>query len=172
MLEDDRVALQTVRGEKVLRDSQGKEKQAAEEFAALKAAKEEEISTGRALVTNLDGQIADLKAKHAQAFKELEDTQAQLELDRTFLANLKKKCSESDAEFEQRVKDRLTEIAAVDDTIAILNSDTAFDNFETTVNSFLQSASTEKMTQQQKMRLNRAVASLQRSAARLGVPSL
>merc|ERR1740121_1195665 len=117
-----------------LHGSQGKEKQAAADFAELKAAKESEITAGRQLVSKLESEIADLKMKHAEAFKELEDTQAQLELDRTFLANLKEKCSESAATFETRVKDRMAEIAAVSDTIQILNSDTAFDNFDKTVN--------------------------------------
>merc|ERR1719464_1403486 len=109
--------------EKDLSDNQAKEKSAAAEFAALKAAKGEEIAAGRALVQRLDGEIADLRAKHAEAFKELEDVQAQLDLDRQFLATLKKKCAETDAEFEVRVKDRQTEIAAVHETISILNAD-------------------------------------------------
>jgi len=161
--------------EKDLSDSQVKEKQAAEDFAALKAAKEEEIAAGRALVTELDGEIADLMAKHAEAFKELEDTQAQLELDRTFLANLKKKCSESASEFDARVKDRLREISAVDDTIAILNTDTAFDNFDKTVNVALFQASLHsehEETQQQQQRQNRASSFLQGEAGRLGAPAL
>lgn len=161
--------------EKDLSDATAKEKQAAEEFSALKAAKEEEIAAGRSLVAELDGEIADLKGKHAEAFKELEDTQAQLELDRIFLANLKKKCSESDSVFEVRVKDRLTEISAVDDTIAILNSDTAFNNFDKTVNvAFLQYGmqSAHGETQQQQERQHRASSFLQGEAGRLGAPEL
>merc|ERR1719480_722139 len=127
--------------ERDLSDAQKKEQGQDAAFRNVKAAKEEEIAAGRALVAKLDAEIADLKAKHAAAFKELEDTQAQLSLDRTFLANLKEKCKETDAEFEVRVKDRLTEIAAVDDTIKILNSDTSFDNFDKTVNVALLQAS-------------------------------
>jgi len=128
--------------EKDLSESQKKEKQAAENFAALKEAKEAEISSGRQLVAKLDGEIADLKVKHAEAFKELEETQFQLDLDREFLGNLKKKCSESEESFDRRVKARNEEILAVADTIKILNSDEAYNNFDKTVNSasFLQVA--------------------------------
>lgn len=161
--------------EKDLNDAQKKEMSEKEDFDALKAAKEEEIESGRALVTKLDGEIADLKAKHAEAFKELEDVQAQLVLDRTFLANLKQKCSETDAEFEVRVKDRLTEIAAVGDTIKILNDDSSFDNFDKTVNvAFVQadSRSSHRESEEQRQRLNRVAASLQGAASQLGVPQL
>merc|ERR1719198_1868587 len=85
--------------EKDLSDEEAKEKKAVEEFEALKAAKEEEIASGRKLVAELDEQIAELKEKHAQAFKELEATQKQLELDSTFLKNLQEKCANSEAEF-------------------------------------------------------------------------
>lgn len=161
--------------DKDLSDAQKKELKDAADFKALKAAKEEEIAAGRALVAELDGNIADLRAKHASAFKELEDTQAQLALDRTFLANLKQKCSETDAEFEQRVKDRLTEIAAVDDTIKILNEDTSFDNFEKTVNTaFLQaeSLSEHQETAVQQQRLYQVAVALQGAAAKFGEPQL
>ena len=53
---------------------------------------------------------------------------------------MRKKCSGTGAEFEIRVNDRRTVkgrqtgIAAVVDTIAILNTDPAFDNFGSTVN--------------------------------------
>jgi hypothetical protein len=161
--------------EKDLSDATAKEKKASAEFLALKAAKEEEITAGRALVAELDSEIASLKAKHAEAFKELEDTQAQLDLDRIFLADLKKRCSESSSEFDLRVKDRTTEIAAVADTIAILNSDTSFDNFENTVNSaFVQVTSLVQNTEteQQREKLSRVATSLQKSAALLGAPKL
>lgn len=40
-------------------------------------------------------------------------------------------------EFDKRVKDRMTEIAAVQHTIKILNSDKAFDSFDKTVGAVL-----------------------------------
>eukprot|EP00405_Crypthecodinium_cohnii_P016651 CAMPEP_0206445582 /NCGR_PEP_ID=MMETSP0324_2-20121206/15606_1 /ASSEMBLY_ACC=CAM_ASM_000836 /TAXON_ID=2866 /ORGANISM="Crypthecodinium cohnii, Strain Seligo" /LENGTH=680 /DNA_ID=CAMNT_0053913849 /DNA_START=56 /DNA_END=2098 /DNA_ORIENTATION=- len=154
--------------EKDLSEAAAKEKKAIEEFAELKAAKEDEISSGRKLQAELDQQIADLKVQHAQAFQELEDTEEQLALDNTFLSNLKAKCSESETEFEQRVKDRLDEIAAVEETIKILNEDEAFFTFDKTVNSFLQTKSSSS-TQE---RLRNAVAVLRRAAAATAAPEL
>jgi len=48
-------------------------------------------------------------------------------LDTEFVASLTKKCSETGADFDKRVKARMTEIAAVGDTIKILNSDESFE---------------------------------------------
>jgi len=154
--------------EKDLSEAEAKEKKDGTDYASLKSAKEEEIQAGRKLRAELDQQIAELKEKHAEAFKELEDTEAQLELDRTFLANLREKCSASGAEFDQRVKDRLTEIAAVADTIKILNDDEAFNNFDKTVNSFVQVSSSNSA----KERLRRATSVLVQAAAATGAPEL
>ncbi len=41
-------------------------------------------------------------------------------MDKEFLAKLQKKCANTDTEFENRVKARLEEIEAVQDTIEIL----------------------------------------------------
>merc|ERR1719282_682767 len=130
--------------ENSLSDAQKKEEQSKAEFQALKAAKEDEIAAGEKAVASMGQQIADHTEKHAVAIKELEDTQAQLELDRAFLADLEKKCAETEEEFERRMNARNAEIVAVQDTIGILNSDKAFDNFDKTVNTaeptFLQTA--------------------------------
>merc|ERR1719394_1038542 len=121
-----------------LAEAQASEKKAVEEFEALKAAKEEEIAAGKKLVSEIDAQVAGLKEKNAQEMKELADTEEQLAMDQAFLADLKEKCAASDAEFESRMKSRLEEIAAVEDTIAILNSDEAFANFDKTTRGFVE----------------------------------
>jgi len=149
-----------------LEEAEKKEAQSVKEFEVLKAAKEKEIETGKKLVLQLDEEYSTLREKNAEDFKTLEDTQAQLALDRTFLANLEEKCAVSDEEFEKRVKDRLEEIAGVQDTIEILNSDTSFDAFEKTVNSFLQ-VSGSSVEQEQAARQRRAVDILSEAASRL-----
>jgi len=116
--------------QKSLEGAQAAEAKSLKEFESLRAAKESEIASAKKAVTQMDAQLAEASEKHAQAAQEFEDTQAQLELDRTFLAKLKEKCAMSAEEFDTRVKDRMAEIAAVQDTIKILNSDKAFDNFE------------------------------------------
>merc|ERR1719330_733554 len=119
--------------EKSLEAAQKAEAKSVKEFEALRAAKESEIASAKKAVTQMDAQLAAAGEKHAQAAQEFEDTQAQLELDRTFLAKLKEKCAMSAEEFDTRVKDRMAEIEAVQDTIKILNSDEAFDVFDKTV---------------------------------------
>jgi len=149
-----------------LGQEQASEKKAVEEFQALKAAKLSEIDTAKKAIIQFDQDLAALAEQNAEALKELEDTEEQLALDKEFLANLQKKCAASDETFEKRVKSRLEEIAAVEDTIEILNSDDSFANFDKTVNSFLQFSS------QEQQRRKRAVAVLQKAASDHEAPKL
>merc|ERR1719321_2181385 len=110
-----------------------------EGYKNMKAAKEDEMASLKKQIATFEQILAETMEKHAVAAKEYEDTLAQLALDREFLENLRKKCAETDAEYESRMKSRLAEIAAVEDTIKYLNSDEAFANFDKTVNTaFLQ----------------------------------
>lgn len=153
-----------------LAEAQSVEKKAVEQFNMLKSAKEVEIATAKETISQLDEDIADTTEQHAQAVQQLEDTEKQVALDTEFLANLKKKCAASDAEFEERVKSRTEEIAAVEDTIAILNTDESFDVAETTVNTFLQVASSDG--EEQKARRRQAAYLVRQAAARTGEPRL
>jgi len=158
--------------DKDLADAQAKEKATVEQFNLLKAAKDEEIAAGKKLVTQMDEQIADLMEKHATAFKELDDTEKQLAMDQEFLANLNKKCSASEGEFDQRVKDRMEEIVAVEDTIKILNDDKSFENMDKTVNSasFLQ---VKSISREQERAVRKQVAAvLERAAGETGLSAL
>merc|ERR1719473_1511082 len=133
---------------KDLSESQKAALKAEEEFVALKAAKEEEMAAGKKQLDQLEESLADFGEKHAAAAEELADTEEQLENDKTFLAALKKKCAETDAEYEERTKSRLEEIAAVQDTIKFLNSDEAFNMFDKTVNTgFVQRTAVSSVAQ-------------------------
>lgn len=118
-----------------LATAQKEEQKSISDYQQLKAAKQAEIDAGKKQQMELEQEDAEFREKNEAAYEEFKDTQAQLKIDQTFLANLKKKCSATDEEFEKRTKSRLEEIAAVEDTIAMLNSDEAFDNFDKTVNS-------------------------------------
>jgi len=113
-----------------LADAQAAEKKSVESFESLKAAKEEEIAAGNKLVGEIDASVASLREKNAQENKELSDTEEQLGMDQAFLADLKEKCAASDAEFDKRMKSRMEEIQAVEETIGILNNDASFDVFD------------------------------------------
>merc|ERR1719410_773299 len=154
-----------------LSGAEAREADVVKEIEELKAAKEKEIKTGKELVIQLDDEFAEFGEKKAQAFKDLEDTKAQLELDRTFLKNLEEKCAQSDEEFEKRVKDRNIEIEAVQDTIKIVNSDDAFDNFSKTVNTFVQ-LSGGAATQEQQVLLRRVSTMLAEVGTRIQSPRL
>jgi len=151
-----------------LSEAQKTEAKAKAEYEQLKAAKEDEIETGRKLIVTIDGQIAETQEKYAEESKQLEDTQEQLGLDTEFLKNLEDKCATMDADYDKRVKDRLTEIDAVDDTIKILNSDESFESFDKMDTPkpamFLQTDATEVR--------NRAVSVLQNAARNSGAPEV
>lgn len=156
-----------------LSESQKAEQKALEEYESLKAAKEEELATGKKLLAQLEEQLANLGDSHAQAVEEYEDTQEQLKLDKTFLANLKKQCSATDEEYEERVKSRLEEIAAVSDTIEFLNSDEAYEMFDKTVNTaFLQRKSVSIASQKEKKLRSKALAVLAHAAGTSHSPQL
>merc|ERR1719409_1521266 len=141
-----------------LSEAQKSEAKAKSEYESLKAAKEDEIATGKKLIVSIDASIAETQENYAQEAKQLEDTQQQLALDTEFLANLKEKCATMDADYDKRVKDRLTEIDAVSDTIKILNSDESFEAFDKQeAPVFLQTDSSVQRERRQK-----AVSALQR----------
>merc|ERR550525_1776408 len=121
-----------------LSDAQKAELAAKTAFEELKAAKLDEIFVAKKLVKDIDQQVAELGEKAAQEAKELEDTKAQLDMDKQFLADLKAKCKDTSEEFDSRVASRLEEIAAVQDAIQILNSDEAFGIFERTTKGFVE----------------------------------
>lgn len=144
------------------------EQKSVSEFKGLKESKLAEIDTAQKSIVQYDQDLAALAEKNAQGLKELEDVEDQLGMDTQFLETLQAKCANTDEEFEKRVKDRLTEIAAVEDTIKILNSDDAFANFDKTVNSFIQVSSTS----QEQARRARAVDVLRKAAAEFNQPKL
>ena len=81
------------------------------------------------------------------------------------MVDLRTKCSESEQEFNTRMQSRAEEIAAVSDTIHILNADESFDVFDKSVNSFFLQVSAS--TRAKSERKSRAALALQR-AVRLG----
>merc|ERR1719159_732814 len=103
--------------EKNLAETRANEEKAKAEYEQLNAASEEEIAA----------------EKKAADEEDLADTEEQLAKDEEFLANLNAKCEATDKEYQERVKGRTAEIAAVGDTIQILNSDESFESFGKTL---------------------------------------
>jgi len=126
-----------------LSESQKTEQQARATFKELKAAKEQQLAAGRKQQANFEEELADNMEKKAQAEEDLHDTEEALSDDQKFLLNLRNRCKETDEEYQARVKSRHEEIAAVADTISILDSDESFDNFGKTLG-FYQIDSSER----------------------------
>merc|ERR1719498_1514772 len=119
------------------------ENKAEETFAQLKAAKTEEIQSGLDLISSKEQLLAKTNSKKAEAKEDLQDTTAALTADQAFLVDLRKRCSVSDAEWQERQKTRSAEISAVSEAIAIIAGDDAHDTFGRTF-SFLQVAKADK----------------------------
>lgn len=112
-----------------LAKAEADEKAATTAYDELKATKDKEI---KALEDQTDSKTAAL-AQSNQAIandkESLDDTEDTLAADQKFLADLKSKCANFDADFEARKKLRTEEITAVSETISILTSEEAQDTF-------------------------------------------
>merc|ERR1711953_241208 len=106
----------------------------------MAAKKKEVIALTKEIETKLT-RIGDLGVEIAQMKNDLGDTQEALIEDKKFLANLEENCEKKKAEWEVIVKTRAEELAALADTIKILNDDDALELFKKTLpsaSSFLQ----------------------------------
>eukprot|EP00397_Hematodinium_sp_SG-2012_P013908 GEMP01014133.1.p1 GENE.GEMP01014133.1~~GEMP01014133.1.p1 ORF type:complete len:659 (+),score=227.63 GEMP01014133.1:80-2056(+) len=126
-----------------LSDAQKTETQQQAAFEKLKEAKLEEIAAATKLADKKDVELAETNEANAEAKDMLEDTKASLSADESFLMNLKQKCKETDAEYEQRQKTRSEESQAVSKAIEVLSSDDARDSFSSTFN-FVQISSSQE----------------------------
>merc|ERR1712203_225038 len=97
------------------------------------------------------GRIGDLGVEIQQMKNDLGDTAEGLEEDKKFLADLDKNCEAKTKLFKENVKYRTQELAALADTIKVLNDDDALELFKKTLPgsaSFLQvDVSTAQMKQ-------------------------
>lgn len=109
------------------------EKQRAETFAALKAAKEEQISAAKKAKDEKEKQLAATLQKLAEDKMALDDASKKLQSDKEFLATVEKSCTDTDGQWEERKKARLAEMQAVAETIGFLTSDEAKQTFAKTM---------------------------------------
>lgn len=120
-----------------LKAARSDEGRALEQFAALARAKNAEIAAAKAMTTDKTAELAETDENLANDRHDQELTEKSLSKDQQFLRNLKKRCSNQDAEFAARNKARGEEIAAVGDAIGILTDDASRDLFSSTL-AFLQ----------------------------------
>jgi len=112
-----------------LKTSQEEEASAEKEYASLKAAKTKEIAAANQQIEDKQGQLGDTDEENAQAVVDKKDTEARLEADIAFLADLKDKCAVADSEYSARVKVRTEEMKAISDVTAMLTSEESNDAF-------------------------------------------
>ena len=147
-----------------LAQARADEKQSQSDFDALAAAKKAEIEAARKMTVDKTAELSATDEDLANAKHDRELTQKSLAADEAFLVDLGEKCKTAGAEYDQRNKDRATEIAAVGDALKILTDDSARDLFSSTL-SFVQRSS-QKKTQK------RAARALPAAAARTGSKQL
>jgi hypothetical protein len=145
-----------------LSQAQKDEIKAQEDYAALKATKEEFIAAAKAKLEEMQQEFAANKKAKFDAGEDLDLTRETRTADVEFLRNLKVTCGELDHEFEQRSKARNEEITAVSEAIAIITDDDNADLLRKTV-SFLQIDSVRSAAAEQMMR-SRAANVLQKLA--------
>merc|ERR1719272_2473925 len=135
-----------------LKNSQTEEGRSQSDFENVKATKTEQINAGQDQADMKTQELATTDEKNAQSKEDLEDTQAALESDTAFLADVKSKCESMDQDYEDRTTSRQGEIAAVGKALAFLNSDEAHDLFTRTFNmAFVQTRSVQNKAQREKV---------------------
>jgi hypothetical protein len=146
-----------------------------DELAAVKAelelvkAKNKEIKALGAAIESKTKRAGELGVEIVQKKADLEDSSESLAEDKHILADLDKNCKAKTAEWEERQKTRMEELAALSDTIEFLNSDDALELFKKTLPS--KDASLLQTVAQSSGLARRARDVLLRDAAKLSRPS-
>jgi len=125
-----------------LSSSQKQDFEAEVSFQNLKAAKLGEIAAATEQKERKQVELADTIDKNAKALEDRDVTQAAMEADQSFLANMLKDCKAQDEAYKARSKVRGDEQVALQETLKILSEDDARDLFgKTEGTAFLQVAS-------------------------------
>lgn len=118
---------------KDLSDAQAAEKQAVAAFDALSAAKTKEINALSKMIEEKLTRIGNVGVEIQQMKNDLSDTAEGLMEDKKFIADLDKNCDSKQKLFKENVMYRAQELAALADTIKILNDDDALELFKKTL---------------------------------------
>jgi len=131
-----------------LADATATEKAAVVDYAGLMAAKKKEVDALSAMIEQKLTRVGDLGVEIQEMKNDLGDTADGLADDAKFLEDLDKNCASKQKLFDENVKYRTGELAALADTIKILNDDDALELFKKTLPgasaSFMQLAVTSK----------------------------
>merc|ERR1719162_2358684 len=118
---------------KDLADAQAVEKAAVAAYEGLMAAKKKEVDALSKMIEEKLTRIGDLGVEIQQMKNDLGDSAEGLVEDKKFLADLDKNCESKQKLFKENVNYRGQELAALADTIKILNDDDALELFKKTL---------------------------------------
>jgi len=116
-----------------LADATATEKAAVVDFEGLMAAKKKEVDALSAMIEQKLTRVGDLGVEIQEMKNDLGDTADGLADDAKFLEDLDKNCASKQKLFDENVKYRTGELAALADTIKILNDDDALELFKKTL---------------------------------------
>jgi len=116
-----------------LADGQNTEKSAIVDFEGLMAAKTKEVDALSAMIEQKLTRVGDLGVEIQEMKNDLGDTADGLADDAKFLEDLDKNCAIKQKLFDENVKYRTGELAALADTIKMLNDDDALELFKKTL---------------------------------------
>jgi len=102
-------------------------------YEKLMAAKKKEVQALQKMIETKMERIGALALHLQEAKNDLGDTAANLEDDKKFLADLDKNCASKEGLFNENVQLRTQELAALADTIKMLNDDDALELFKSTL---------------------------------------
>jgi len=102
-------------------------------FTALKASKEQEITTASMAIENKQVRAGTLAVSVVETKDDLEDTEKEAADTEKFGAQLQAQCGTKEKEWAEREKLRAEEITAISEAISILNDDDALDVFKKAV---------------------------------------
>merc|ERR1712117_566002 len=120
-------------GSKNLAEATAEEEKAVKIFDELMVAKKKEVTALSKDVETKLQRIGSLGMTIMQMKNDLGDTEESLVADKEFLANLDEVCAKKKKEWDVIVKTRSEELAALADTIKILNDDDALELFKKTL---------------------------------------
>merc|ERR1719217_2058614 len=136
--------------EKDMQEAIEAEEKAKAEYEALMEAKQKEVDALTKAIEEKLKRVGELGVELVNLKEDLDDTQTSLGEDKKFLADLEKNCELKKKEWAERCKMRQMELAALAETIKILNDDDALELFKKTIPSpsLLQVQVTAKDVQQ------------------------
>merc|ERR1719482_2190422 len=146
-----------------LKSTRADEAAAQARFEDLVAEKKRGIAAAQERKNTKTTEMSNAKSALVQAKADLKDVRSNLDADTKFLVDLKEKCSQSDKEFNERVKARQEEMAAVNEALGMLTDDNARDLFSSTLG-FVQLKAVDAR--------KKAVKVLKAAAAKTGSPML